>query len=52
MEIKKDTYYKMVNRNSGLVADVAGRSTSNSAYLEQYPWQDETFQQWLVFPLL
>ncbi|EOO12646.1 MULTISPECIES: RICIN domain-containing protein [Bacillus cereus group] len=51
MEIKKDTYYKMVNRNSGLVADVAGRSTSNSAYLEQYPWQGETFQQWLVFQL-
>ncbi|XLP22169.1 RICIN domain-containing protein [Bacillus toyonensis] len=51
MEIRNDTYYKIVNMNSGLVADVKAKSTSNSALLEQLAWQNETFQQWLVFQL-
>ncbi|NKQ20509.1 RICIN domain-containing protein [Brevibacillus laterosporus] len=51
MEIKKDAYYKIVNRNSGLVADVAGKSKGNSAHLEQLDWHGEPFQQWLLYPL-
>ncbi|OTW86911.1 hypothetical protein BK702_15025 [Bacillus thuringiensis serovar cameroun] len=51
MGIRNDMYYKIVNLNSGLVADVAGKSKSNSAHLEQLAWQNETFQQWLVFQL-
>ncbi|WP_234881431.1 RICIN domain-containing protein [Bacillus mycoides] len=48
MEFRNDTYYKMVNLNSGLVADVRGKSKNNSVHLEQYNWIGEAFQQWII----
>jgi hypothetical protein len=40
------TYYRLTNRNSGKVADVAGQSTTDGARVKQYPWNGGANQQW------
>ena len=40
------TYYRLTNRNSGKVADVAGQSTADGARVKQYPWNGGNNQQW------
>jgi endoglucanase len=40
------TYYRLTNRNSSKVADVAGQSTTDGARVKQYPWNGGTNQQW------
>jgi len=40
------TVYEIVNRNSGLVLDVANASTSNGANVQQYSYWGGTNQQW------
>ena len=40
------TYYRLTNRNSNKVADVAGQSTADGARVKQYPWNGGNNQQW------
>ncbi|MFE9451199.1 RICIN domain-containing protein [Streptomyces sp. NPDC006739] len=40
------TVYRLVNRNSGKVADVEGAATANGTAVIQWPWQNHTNQQW------
>ncbi|WP_329557325.1 alpha-L-fucosidase [Streptomyces sp. NBC_00696] len=40
------TVYKLVNRNSGEVADVYNFGTANGANIQQWPWLDNTAQKW------
>ncbi len=40
------TYSKIVNRNSGLVLDISGGSTSNNGLVVQNTWTGATSQQW------
>ncbi len=40
------TWYRLTNRNSGKVADVAGQSTADGARVKQYPWNGGNNQQW------
>lgn len=41
-------YYRIVNRNSGKVADVNGGSTANGAQVIQYTWGGGNNQQWQI----
>ena len=40
------TYYRLTNRNSGKVADVAGQATADGSRVKQYPWNGGNNQQW------
>jgi endoglucanase len=40
------TTYRLVNRNSGKVADVVGQSTANNAEIKQYTWNGGGNQIW------
>jgi hypothetical protein len=40
--------YRIINRNSGKVLDVASRSTANGANVQQWTWNGGTNQQWNV----
>ena len=40
------TYYKVVNRNSGLVLDISGASTANGGVAIQWPYGGGANQQW------
>jgi lysophospholipase L1-like esterase len=40
------SYYKLVNRNSGLVLDISGGSTANGGVAIQWPYSGGTNQQW------
>lgn len=40
------TVYRLVNRNSGKVADVEGGGTANDTRLLQWPWLDAANQKW------
>jgi alpha-L-fucosidase len=40
------TVYRLVNRNSGKVADVSGDGTANGTNILQRPWLNKTNQQW------
>ena len=40
------TAYKLVNRNSGEVADVYNFGTANGANIQQWPWLNNTAQKW------
>ncbi|WP_340373940.1 alpha-L-fucosidase [Streptomyces sp. SS7] len=40
------TVYRLVNRNSGKVADVAGGGTANGSNVLQWPWLDAANQKW------
>ncbi|MCX5263123.1 alpha-L-fucosidase [Streptomyces sp. NBC_00199] len=42
--------YKLVNRNSGKVLDVADASTADGAGLIQYAWTGGANQQWTLLP--
>lgn len=44
-------YFKLVNRNSGLVLDINGASTANGAQAIQWPYSGGANQQWLEVPL-
>lgn len=41
-------YYKIVNRNSGEVADVEGASTADKANIQQFPWYGTGNQEWQI----
>jgi fibronectin type 3 domain-containing protein len=43
--------YILVNRKSGLVAEVAGGSTSGGANIQQGKYTKKTYQQWNVTPV-
>ena len=45
-----DGYYTIVGRNSGLVADVYGASTSDGAQVVQWTANGGTNQQWQFVP--
>ncbi|MFD3505789.1 alpha-L-fucosidase [Streptomyces sp. NPDC058676] len=40
------TVYRLVNRNSGQVADVVGRRTTDNTPVQQWPWLNQTNQKW------
>jgi 5-hydroxyisourate hydrolase-like protein (transthyretin family) len=40
--------YRIINRNSGKVLDVASKSTANGANVHQWTWLNGTNQQWNV----
>ncbi|KOV78544.1 alpha-L-fucosidase [Streptomyces sp. NRRL WC-3618] len=40
------TVYKLVNRNSGKVADVYNLGTANGTNIQQWPWLNNTAQKW------
>jgi hypothetical protein len=40
------TYYQVINRNSGKMADVNGASTADLAKVIQWPWHGGNNQQW------
>jgi len=40
------SYYKIVNRNSGLVLDISGASTANGGQAIQWPYSGGANQQW------
>ncbi|GAB3970441.1 hypothetical protein GCM10029978_043720 [Actinoallomurus acanthiterrae] len=42
--------YKLVNRNSGKVMDVANASTADGGTIIQWPWSGGTNQQWKLVP--
>jgi alpha-galactosidase len=42
------TYYKLVNRNSGQVIDVANNATNNGGQIIQWPFQNTSNQEWQV----
>jgi len=46
-------YYRVVNKNSGLVMQVAGNSTENNAILDQEKWEnsDNDNQKWYIQPM-
>jgi hypothetical protein len=41
-------YYRVVNRNSGKVLNVAGASTVNGGNVDQYAWANVAQQMWKV----
>jgi hypothetical protein len=43
--------YRIINRNSGKVLDVASRSTANGANVQQWTWNSGTNQQWNVIDI-
>jgi hypothetical protein len=45
------TYYKIVNRNSGLVLDISGASTANGGQAIQWPYTGGANQQWREVPV-
>ncbi|HWF82595.1 MAG TPA: RICIN domain-containing protein, partial [Streptosporangiaceae bacterium] len=45
-----DGYYTIVSHDSGLVADVYGRSTSDGAQVVQWTANGGTNQQWQLVP--
>jgi O-glycosyl hydrolase len=47
---KVSGYYKLVNRNSGKVLEVAGFSTSNGGTVDQWTDNGGTNQQWTLTP--
>ncbi|MGY1495267.1 RICIN domain-containing protein [Streptomyces sp. QTS52] len=40
------TVFRLVNRNSGQVADVSGAGTANGTDVLQWPWLNQTNQKW------
>jgi alpha-L-fucosidase len=40
------TYYRLINRNSGKVAEVAANSTADGGNVQQWTWIGTTSQQW------
>ncbi|MFF7871502.1 alpha-L-fucosidase [Streptomyces qaidamensis] len=40
------TVYRLVNRNSGKVADVSGNGTANGSNILQWPWLNRNNQKW------
>jgi alpha-galactosidase len=44
-------YYKLVNRNSGLVLDISGGSTANGGQAIQWPYSGGANQQWQEVPV-
>ncbi|WP_371664585.1 alpha-L-fucosidase [Streptomyces sp. NBC_00280] len=40
------TVYRLVNRNSGRVADVSGNGTDNGTEILQWPWLNQANQKW------
>ncbi|GAA3902070.1 hypothetical protein GCM10023084_63210 [Streptomyces lacrimifluminis] len=40
------TVYRLVNRNSGQVADVSGNGTDNGTGILQWPWLNQANQKW------
>ncbi|MER7569409.1 RICIN domain-containing protein [Streptomyces sp. NPDC097941] len=40
------TVYRLVNQNSGQVADVVNRLTTNGTKIQQWPWLGQTNQKW------
>ncbi|WP_405547264.1 alpha-L-fucosidase [Streptomyces phaeochromogenes] len=40
------TVYRLVNRNSGQVADVSGNGTTNGTGILQWPWLNQANQKW------
>jgi endo-1,4-beta-xylanase len=40
------TYYRLINRNSGKVAEVAGFSTADGGNVQQWSWTGTSSQQW------
>jgi hypothetical protein len=40
------TYYKLINRNSGLALDISGASTANGGAAIQWPYDSGANQQW------
>ncbi|MEH0529738.1 alpha-L-fucosidase [Streptomyces stelliscabiei] len=42
------TVYRLVNRNSGKVADVEGGGTANDTHLLQWPWLNAANQKWTL----
>lgn len=40
------TVYRLVNRNSGQVADVSGNGTANGTKILQWPWLNQANQKW------
>jgi hypothetical protein len=43
--------YRIINRNSGKVLDVASKSTANGANVHQWTWLNGTNQQWNVMDI-
>jgi hypothetical protein len=43
-----DGKYQLQNRNSGQMLAIADSNMANNAALVQWPWQDQTDQQWTV----
>jgi hypothetical protein len=43
--------YRIINRNSGKVLDVANKSTANGANVHQWTWLNGTNQQWNVIDI-
>lgn len=41
------TVYRLVNRNSGNVADVSGNGTANGTNILQWPWLNRNNQKWI-----
>lgn len=44
------TVYRLVNRNSGLVADVSGGGTADGTAVVQWPWLGQANQKWVLVP--
>jgi alpha-L-fucosidase len=44
------TVYRIVNRNSGQVADVYNFGTADGSNIQQWPWLDNTAQKWTLVP--
>lgn len=40
------TVYRLVNRNSGEVADVYNFGTANGSNVQQWPWLNNSAQKW------
>ncbi|MCC6082998.1 RICIN domain-containing protein [Bacillus thuringiensis] len=51
MEIKKDVFYKLVNKNSGKVAAVKGNSLDDNAKMVQYKDYSQSSEEFLLFKL-
>ncbi len=45
---KNNQYYKIMNKNSGKVADIYSSSMDDNAQMVQYHWNAGTHQQWIV----
>jgi hypothetical protein len=43
-----NTYYRIVNLNSGYALDDFGYQSFNGAWVDQYPYQGQTNQQWRI----